>query len=82
MTYKILFLSIILLSIFFIKDKTEFFFGDFKVENIQINGFNNISKNDIDAKIDNKNLYQKNLLFVDIRKIYNDLKNIPIIESV
>ena len=82
MKYKVLFLSIILVSIFFIKDKKEFFFGDFKVQNIQINGFNHISKNDINTKVDSKNLYQKNLLFLDTHKIYDDLKNIPIVESV
>lgn len=82
MRYKILFLSIILVSILFIKDKKEFFFGDFKIQNIQINELNNILKNDIDEKIGSVNLYQKNLLFTDMQTIYDDLKSIPIVENV
>ena len=82
MKYKILFLSIILVSILFIKDKKEFFFGDFKIQNIQINELNNLSKKDIDEKIGSINLYQKNLLFTDMQTIYDDLKSMPIVENV
>jgi cell division septal protein FtsQ len=82
MRYKIATLCVIFLSVFFVKDKENFFFSDFKINNVDVTGYSAFSRDDIKHKIDANNLHQKNLLFFDIWKLYEDLKSISLVEKV
>jgi cell division septal protein FtsQ len=80
---KVFLLILIFCSpVFFITNKEEFFFDNYKIKNIQIEVEKNISKLDIESKLNSQNLYNKNLLFLNLNTIINNLSSLELIDNI